>query len=134
MTPKPGTILHMKFVTLQTNQRTRHVTRRVTEVWRDTNGRFRAVLTRGPKGTQEEVGGIWYSSGFIRSPGPTLIYNPATNTIAATSRFAFGDPAAGIRKELADKGARIAGKVVINGRTLERIRGTGLGCPCEILI
>ena len=135
LTLKPGTILHTRFVTVDTDLRTGVVTHRVKEIWRDSNGRFRALLLPGPGGTRDEVGGTWYSAGATRSPGPTLIFDSATNTIETASfEIAFGDPVAGIRKALADRLVRAAGTTTINGRTVERLRATAKGDTTEAFI
>jgi hypothetical protein len=135
MTLKPGTILHMRYVSVDTDLRTGVVTRRVKEIWRDSNGRFRALLLPGPGGTRDEVGGTWYGTGATRSPGPTLIFDPAANTIETASfEVAFGDPLAGIRKALADKRVRGAGTTMINGRRVERLRATAKGDETEAFI
>ena len=134
LTLKPGTILHTRFVVVQTNRKTGAITRRITEVWRTSDGHFRAFLRTGQNASREEVGGIWYSKGFSRSPGPTLTYDPTTNTIEATSRFAYGDPAAGIRKELAAGRLRMTGTISVGGRALERLRGADKSETAVILV
>ena len=134
LTLKPGTILYTRFVAVQTNRRTGAITRRVTEVWRTSDGSFRAFVRYRQNASREEVGGIWYSNGFIRSPGPTLTYDPATNTIEATTRFAFGDPAEGIRKDLTAGTLRMTGTTSTGGRALERLQGADASETAVILV
>jgi hypothetical protein len=125
---KPGTILYERFETIETNPKSGNVTRHLTEIWLDSNGRFRALLRPGRGGTTDEFG-------RMGSGDQTLLFEPEINTIEdASFTFGLGDPVAAIKKAIATGKAIDAGKTTINGHTVEEIRSATTSDTSRIFV
>jgi hypothetical protein len=121
LTLQPGTVLHIKWTDSST------IDDNTTEAWLDSRGRFHGFVTDASTGERVEIGGT-------RDLRRSVSYDPTTNAIGA---FVAGplrsvsDDVAVLRKELAEGTATAAGRELINGRMLRKIRLRLRGADCK---
>jgi hypothetical protein len=124
-TPPRGKVLHFKVVVASTFGSSCTVTQPPVEYWFDKRPpyKYRAFEVNQPDlckaGTSIEIGGEAASRNALvfRAPN-TLATMPRWATIPATGP----DPVANLRQAIGDGTAQHAGRTVLDGRTVERIR------------
>ena len=117
LTIKPGTILHIKYVTTPGAPPGDEIRNSTVEAWIGPQGQFRAIIRPGLFGGRAwEVG--------ARARKLELRFNPATNTLTSTGGqvVLVRDIAASIPHALASGTSTADGIATIHGRRVERIR------------
>lgn len=147
LTPPAGTVLHMKWwqTTISSTDPSCTATRGPNEMWVDQAPphRYRTVINNSLDPVGLEPRTVACASGKRRlelggalDTGERLEFTPP-DTLGSTGEGYFGtaDPVGYLREAISDGEARHEGKVVLEGRALERIRVNGPSdCPvpgCE---
>jgi hypothetical protein len=127
LTVSSGTVLHLRITdTYRDNLGT--VTKTPTELWISSRGRYRGFTVDPSTGAKVEIGGSHAVSSSVQ-------YSPALNAIGpglvTNMYYAFGDPVATLRRQLAEGKATVDGHATVNGHRATRIRLRLTGADCK---